>query len=225
MVRSPLAAVFDCDGLLVDSAACWEGAYARIASEHGRAFADVRLDRLLGASVAGAAALLADDLGAAVAAHELRAALGERFASQPPPALPGARELIAALAERIPLAVASNGPRELVTTVLEQLGVRASFAAVVSAEEVPRGKPEPDVYLEACRRLGVAPGDAVAFEDSPLGACAARAAGLVVVAVPSAPPPAPRLDADLTVPRLDDPRLLRFLDLSTAAPEVSAPAG
>jgi len=214
--KSPQAAVFDCDGLLVDSARCWERAYATIAAARGRALADVRLERLLGASVAGAAALVGEDLDAPVSEHELHAALAESFAAAPPEPLPGARELIDALAPRMPLGVASNGPRAIVLGVLEQLGVRQRFAAVVSAEETARDKPEPDVYLEACRRLGVAPGDAVAFEDSALGARAARRAGLFVVAVPSIP--GARFDADLTVPNLDSLALRALLGLDADEP-------
>lgn len=215
--KSPHAAVFDCDGLLVDSAHCWERAYAQVAADRGRSLDDVRLDRLLGASVARAAALVSEDLGEPVGAEELRAVLDERFAADPPEALPGVRELIAELAARMPLGVASNGPRDIVLGVLERLGVQEAFAAVVSAEETERDKPEPDVYLEACRQLAVAPSGAVAFEDSALGARAARSAGLVVVMVPSAPGPHP--DADLVVPRLDDAALAAFLGLEAVAGE------
>lgn len=217
VVKSPHAAVFDCDGLLVDSAHCWERAYAQVAAERGRSLDDVRLERLLGASVARAAALVSEDLGEPVAAQELHAVLDERFAADPPEALPGVRELIGELAARMPLGVASNGPRDIVLGVLEELGVREAFAAVVSAEETERDKPEPHVYLEACRQLAVAPAGAVAFEDSALGARAARRAGLVVVMVPSAPGPQP--DADLVVPRLDDPSLAAFLGLEAVAGE------
>lgn len=214
-VKNPHAAVFDCDGLLVSSAHCWEGAYARVAAARGRSLDEVRLERLLGASVPLAAALLSQDLGARVGVEELRAALGERFAAEPPEALPGACELVADLAAQMPLGVASNGPREIVLAVLDQLGLRDAFSEVVSAEEVARDKPEPDVYLEACRRLAVAPCDAVAFEDSALGARAARSAGLVVVLVPAVP--GLDVDADLTVPSLGDPRLRGFLGVDAVA--------
>jgi beta-phosphoglucomutase-like phosphatase (HAD superfamily) len=99
-----------------------------------------------------------------------------------------------------------------VRSVLDQLAVEHHFSAVVSAEEIDAHKPAPDVYVEACGRLGVAPSDAIAFEDSWIGARAARAAGLMVIAVPSAP--GMRIDADLTVGRLDDSLLLGFLGLA-----------
>lgn len=213
--RGPLGAVFDCDGLLVDSAHCWERAYAQIAAGRGRSLDDIRLGRLLGASVAGATRLVSEDLGEPVGDAELRAALEASFAADPPEALPGARELVADLAARVPLAVASNGPRDLVAGILDRLGMRDAFAAVVSAEETERDKPHPHVYLEACRRIGVAPRAAAAFEDSALGARAARRAGLFVVVVPSAPEA--RAEADLVVPSLADARLRAALALAPAA--------
>ncbi len=212
--RKPHAAVFDCDGLLVDSAHCWERAYAKVAARHGCSLDDIRLERLLGASVSRATSLVSQDLGEQVSAQELRAALDESFAAHPPEALPGARELVAELSSHMPLGVASNGPRDIVLAVLDQLGLRAAFSAIVTAEETERDKPDPDVYLEACRRLAVAPCDAVAFEDSALGARAARSAGLVVVIVPSAC--GLHVDADLTVPSLSDARLRALLGLDAA---------
>lgn len=217
----PRAGVFDCDGLLVDSASCWEGAYARVAERHGASLAEIDLDALAGASVAIAAASLSRALGISVAERSLRAALHETFAETSPIALPGAAELVAGLATRIPLAVATNGPRDIVVEVLRRVGLLASFRTVVSAEETAAHKPAPDVYLEACRRLEVAPHDAIAFEDSPLGARAARGAGLLVIAVPFGP--GARVEADLTVPRLDDRRLLRYLGVELADNQPAPP--
>jgi HAD superfamily hydrolase (TIGR01509 family) len=211
LARWPRAAVFDCDGLLVDSGACWEDAYAEVAGTRGRSLADVELSALAGASIGRAARQLTRDLGSVVDPQELHRVLRARFAAAPPPLLPGAGALVEGLAAHIPTAVASNAPLDVVVGVLERLGLRDRFRAVVSAEDAAADKPAPDVYLEACRRVGVCPSDAVAFEDSPVGARAARAAGLVVIAVPSTA--AMRMDADLTVGRLDDPRLLEYLGL------------
>jgi HAD superfamily hydrolase (TIGR01509 family) len=186
-----------------------------VATEHGRALADIDLTRLAGASVAGAAERLTIELDAPVDAEGLRRLLVRSFAASPPPPLPGAVELVRALAGRLPVGVASNAPAEIVEGVLADLGLRDAVRIVVSAELVGAAKPAPDVYLEACRRLAVAPSDAIAFEDSPPGAGAARAAGLFVVAVPSLA--GLELDADLTVGRLDDPRLLGYLRLETQA--------
>jgi HAD superfamily hydrolase (TIGR01509 family) len=211
----PQAAVFDCDGLLVDSAACWEHAYRRIADIYDGSLEDVDLDSLAGASVAIAAAALGRVFGVPVAEQTLRRALLESFSDVSPPALPGVQAIVAGLGERMPLAVASNAPLEIVIGVLERLGVLDAFEAVVSAEETAAHKPAPDVYLEACRRLDVCPSDAVAFEDSDLGARAARSAGMLVVGVSAATEL--RIDADLRVSRLDDVRLIRYLNLDGAA--------
>lgn len=210
----PRAAVFDCDGLLVDSAGCWERAYARLAQAHDRPLNGLDRTALAGASVAGAAAILGPHLGITVDERQLRRLLVESFAAAPPRAMAGARWLVTTLAARIPVGVASNAPLEIVDTILRQLELRALLGAVVSAEQTAAHKPAPDVYVEACRRLGVAPSDAIAFEDSPAGARAARAAGLVVVAVPSAPRLA--IDADLRVSRLDHPQLIAYLGLGAA---------
>jgi len=107
------------------------------------------------------------------------------------PVLPGAVETVEGLAQRWPLAVASSSNRPLIERVLELLGVAAAFSAIVSSEEVTRGKPAPDVYLEAASRLGVEAAACAAVEDSSNGLLSARAAGMRVVAIPSASyPPA-----------------------------------
>jgi HAD superfamily hydrolase (TIGR01509 family) len=108
------------------------------------------------------------------------------------PVIDGAREAVERMAARFPLGVASSSNRELIELVLELLGVSQLFAAFVSSEEVGRGKPAPDVYLEAARRLDVDPTNAAAVEDSHNGILAAKAAGMCVLAIPNAHfPPGP----------------------------------
>jgi HAD superfamily hydrolase (TIGR01509 family) len=111
------------------------------------------------------------------------------------PLLPGAVETVRALAERWPLGLASSSNRELIDLVLEESGLAPLFAATVSSEEVERGKPAPDVYLEAARRLDAPPEACVAVEDSAAGIRSAHAAGMRVIAVPNRdfPPPAEAL--------------------------------
>ena len=101
------------------------------------------------------------------------------------PLLDGAVEAVRSLAASYPLAVASSSNRPLIDAVLETAGIAECFAATVSSEEVPRGKPSPDVYLEAARRLGVPAADCAAVEDSANGIRAANAAGMVVIAYPN----------------------------------------
>lgn len=197
----PAAVVFDCDGLLVDSAPCWRRAYERVL---GRELGEEVLAGLNGASVAAAA----ETLG--VAADALDAALHEAFATGPLRERPGARQLLSRLDGRLPVAVASNAPRDLVAFALRRLGLDSYLPVIVSADGGP-GKPAPDVYLAACTRLGVAPHRAVALEDSPVGATAAQAAGLRLVYVPSAEPGPVR--ADVTAERLDDDAVISALGL------------
>jgi HAD superfamily hydrolase (TIGR01509 family) len=132
--------------------------------------------------------------------------------------MPGARELLAALRERgVPLGLATNSGREFATRALRSAGLHDVFDAIVSAQDVERPKPAPDVYLEAAARLGVAPADCVALEDSETGVAAARAAGMTVVGVPSFP----AIDlsaADLVADSLADARVWGLLGLERPVP-------
>ena len=125
------------------------------------------------------------------------------------PLLSGARAAVLALAQRWPLGLASSANREVIDLVLELAELEDSFAATVSSEEVPRGKPAPDVYLEAARRLGVAPTDCAAVEDSTNGLRAAAAAGMRIIALPNRafPPAEDALQlADVVIGSLDELR-------------------
>ena len=127
------------------------------------------------------------------------------------PLVPGAVEAVRSLHETgLPLAVASSSNRPLIDAVLDAAGIARFFSATVSSEEVERGKPAPDVYLEAARRLGVEPAACVAVEDSSNGIRAAHAAGMYVIAYPSRryPPAADALElATRVISSLDELRL------------------
>ena len=101
------------------------------------------------------------------------------------PLLPGAVEVVRALQRRWPLALASSANREIIDFALDAAGLAGDFRATVSSEEVERGKPAPDVYLEAARRLDVAADRCVAIEDSSNGMRSAAAAGMAVIAMPN----------------------------------------
>jgi HAD superfamily hydrolase (TIGR01509 family) len=101
------------------------------------------------------------------------------------PLLPGAVEAVRALQPRWPLGLASSSNRQIIDLVLDLAGLSDAFVATVSSEEVERGKPAPDVYLEAARHVGVRPDRCVAVEDSSNGLRAAAAARMTVIAVPS----------------------------------------
>ncbi|MGZ8768867.1 HAD family hydrolase, partial [Aeromicrobium sp.] len=113
---------------------------------------------------------------------ELLAAMRDRYPDAP--VRPGARALVRWLGGQMPIAIASNTDGDLVRIALAGAGLVDAFSAIVSAADVGRSKPNPDVYLAACRSLGVEPCDAVAFEDSPVGVRAAKAAGMTCIGVP-----------------------------------------
>jgi HAD superfamily hydrolase (TIGR01509 family) len=205
--QSPVAAVFDCDGLLIDSGDCWRLAYERVLAREGRTL-DVELLRSLnGASVSAAAAALRVD------PDVLQSELALAFKTVPLLARPGAHTLLARLQGRLALAVATNAPSELVAIALGRVGLSGYLPIVVDAERLPE-KPAPDVYLAACEALGVSPACAVALEDSPVGARAALAAGLRLIYIPSAEQEG--VSADVKARRLDDEVVFAALGVGAA---------
>jgi HAD superfamily hydrolase (TIGR01509 family) len=186
----PQAVIFDCDGLLVDSETAWTRAERVLYTRRGVTFTDHHKRELIGTAGTVAQATFERHLGllpgeGAALAEEMRELALLEIERQAPP-MPGATELVAALRDRgTPVGLASNSPVALVHAALRSAGFAGMFEVVVSAEHVAEGKPAPDVYLEACRRLGVDPARSVALEDSPTGVAAARSAGLFVVGVPS----------------------------------------
>ncbi len=186
------AVIFDCDGLLVDTESAWTRAERILYARRGVEFTLDHKRELLGTAGPVAQATVERHLGlrpgeGAAMEDEMRALVLAELALGTPP-MPGAGELVAALRTHgTPIGLASNSPHHLLRPSLHGAGFADAFAAVVSAQDVPAGKPAPDVYLEACRRLGADPARSVALEDSPTGAAAARAAGMFVIGVPSLP--------------------------------------
>ena len=183
------AVVFDMDGVLVESEHLWERMWAAFAAARGRTWTGEQTRQVQGMSspewsaflarfsAAGESAaeterLVVDDMIAALDAGEIGL-------------LPGARRMVTEVAERAPVALASSAPRRLIDAVLDRHALSEHFAATVSSAEVPRGKPSPDVYLEAARKLGAQPRHCVAVEDSSNGLRAAAEAGMTVVAIPN----------------------------------------
>lgn len=191
----PDAVVFDLDGVLVDSEERWDAARRAVVAAAGLPFPDAATRAMQGMSAPEWEAYLHDELGVPDPPAEIgRAVVAEMAAGYRAdlPLLPGAVEAVTALADAYPLAVASSANRELIELALELAGIADRFRVVVSSEEVARGKPAPDVYLEAARRLGVDPARCVAVEDSSNGLRSAAAAGMAVVAVPNAAYPPDR---------------------------------
>jgi HAD superfamily hydrolase (TIGR01509 family) len=202
------AVVFDLDGVLLDSEQLWDETREQLAKERGGRWHDGAQRDMMGMSSREWSRYMHETIGLPEPPEEINREVVERLAAayrERLPVIPGAREAVERLAARWPLGLASSSNRELIDLALELLGVRDLFKATVSSEEVAHGKPAPDVYLEAARRLGVDPAHAVAIEDSHNGILAAKAAGMRVIAIPNRPfPPDERAlkQADLV---LDSP--------------------
>lgn len=203
------AVVFDMDGVLIDSEERWDAARRAVVAAAGRPFPDAATTAMQGMSAPEWEAYLHDELGVDQPPAEIGRAVVATMAQgyrEALPLLPGATAAVQQLAAAYPLAIASSANRELIELVLELADLHEHFRAYVSSEEVARGKPAPDVYLEAARRLGVDPPRCAAVEDSSNGLRSAHAAGMAVVAVPNrAYPPDPDALAlaDLVVDRVD----------------------
>jgi len=182
------AVIFDLDGVLIDSEERWARAKEGLVRETGGHWKREASHDMLGMSSPEWSRYLHEELGVPLPPEEINDAVVARMLEDYRRALPlieGARDAVLRLATRWPLGLASSSNREVIDVVLEGSGLADAFAATVSSEEVAQGKPAPDVYLEAAGRLGVAPGDAAAVEDSTNGLLAARAARMAVVALPN----------------------------------------
>jgi HAD superfamily hydrolase (TIGR01509 family) len=204
------AVVFDLDGLLIETEEIWDEVREELARERGGRWSESAQRDMMGMSSKEWSRYMHDEVGLAESPEEINdlvvARMADRYRSKLP-LLPGAVEAVERLADRWPLGVASSSNRPLIDLVLELSGLAPLFRATVSSEEVARGKPAPDVYLEAARRLGVRPERAAAVEDSEAGIRSASAAGLRVVAVPnrSFPPGDEALElADVVLDSLAD---------------------
>ena len=181
------AVVFDMDGVLVDSEALWDAARKQVALEHGGRWSECAQRDMMGMGSREWARYMHEELGVRLEPERISeevVARMERLYRERLPLIDGAREAVDRLAQW-PLGLASSANRALIDLVLELAGLSELFAATVSSEEVPRGKPAPDVYLEAARRLGVAPRACAAVEDSHNGILSARAAGMRTIAIPN----------------------------------------
>jgi len=210
MTTSPgsiAAVVFDMDGVLTDTETVWDEVRRGLAAEDGVPWPDGATEAMMGMSTPEWADYLATTVGiSGDPAERTIEAMAARHRVHLP-TLPGAVEAVRRLAAVWPLGVASSSPRRLIDSSLETLGIAALIRVSVSTEEVAAGKPAPDGFLRACELLGVAPGNAVAIEDSSNGLRSASAAGMKVIAVPhEAFPPAPDALAlaDLVVGSLDE---------------------
>jgi HAD superfamily hydrolase (TIGR01509 family) len=204
------AVVFDLDGVLLQSEEVWDAVRERYVRERGGRYDDEVQRAMMGMSAPEWSRFLHEEAGVPDDMDEINSEVVRRMLEayrRELPLLPGAVETVRRIADAFPLALASSSNREVFEEVLELAGLAACFRATVSSEEVERGKPAPDVYLEAARRLGADPTRCAAVEDSHAGIRSAKSAGMRVVAIPNAayPPDAEALElADVVVGSLDE---------------------
>ncbi len=204
------AVVFDLDGVLLQSEEVWDAVRERYVREAGGRYDDEVQRAMMGMSAPEWSRYLHEEAGVWEDPEDINRHVVERMLEayrRELPLLPGAVEAVRRTAESFPLGLASSSNREVFEAVLDLAGIADCFSATVSSEEVPRGKPAPDVYLEAARRLGVEPERCAAVEDSHAGIRSAKSAGMRVVSIPNAsyPPDDEALElADAVVGSLDE---------------------
>jgi HAD superfamily hydrolase (TIGR01509 family) len=211
------AIVFDLDGVIVDSEIWWDEARRDFAAARGRNWTEEDRVAVMGANSRQWSRTMRRRLGIDDAEGLIERAIVDavvaRYRREGAPRIDGAVEAVRRIAARWPVAVASSAHPEVIEAALGATGLDGVFRIVVSSDEVESGKPEPDVYLEAARRLGLPPERCLVVEDSYNGVRAGRAAGMRVVLVPNATiPPAPgtRELAHAVVDRLGDLDPSRF---------------
>jgi len=182
------AVIFDLDGVLVDTEHVWDDARKELARERGRPWPEDASRAMMGMSSLEWSRYMHEVVGLPEPPEEISAEVVRRLQDiyrRELPLFDGAVSAVERLAKHWPLGLASSSNRELIDLVLELSSLAEYFKATVSSEEIPRGKPAPDVYLEAARRLGVAPNRCAAVEDSENGIRSAKAAGMRVLAIPN----------------------------------------
>ena len=178
--------VFDLDGVLLDSEHLWEQSWTEFAASASYRWTAADTGACQGMSTPEWSAYLSDRTRrpAGDCADGVVDRMAGHYRAGHVELLPGALALVTETAARVPVAMASSAPRRIIDTVLDTMGLRGAFSATVSSEEVPRGKPSPDVYATAAQRLGLQPARSFAVEDTSNGIRAAAAAGLGVIAMP-----------------------------------------
>jgi HAD superfamily hydrolase (TIGR01549 family) len=206
------AVLFDLDGVLTDSEPWWDAVRVEFARAHDRPWTLEDQHAVMGANSPEWAEIMRsrlrlEHLDADRIQQEVVDGVVERYRTLPSPVIAGAPDEVRRIAARRPVAIASSSHRRVIEAAVDALGLHDVFGAIVSSDEVERGKPAPDVYLLAATRLGVPADRCLVVEDSLNGVTAGKAAGAFVVLVPNpSVPPAgdARVRADLVLERLAD---------------------
>jgi HAD superfamily hydrolase (TIGR01509 family) len=182
------AVVFDLDGVLIDSEICWQRAREAFAADHGRIWTEALQHQAMGTSTDHWLGLMqrhtAPETDVASIYDDVLARMRAEYTRRLP-LREGAVATVRTLAHDHPIALASGAPTPLIDHAMDASGLGELMRVIVYGDTIARGKPAPDIYLEAVRRLGVAPDEAVGVEDSPNGLAALNAAGLWAVAAPA----------------------------------------
>lgn len=206
----PSGVVFDCDGLILDTESVWEGVQHSIMARHGVTPSPEIEQELMGTTLEQAVEILARLTGQNYEPllDTTRTEFSEAIEGELT-FMPGAKEFVELVASKVPIACASNSWHSALESKLTRAGLIHLFDNLQSADTVAKGKPAPDMYAQAARELGFEPHECLAFEDSPLGARAAKSAGLTLIGVPSSPTPID--SADVTVTSLEDSSLVAWV--------------
>ena len=182
------AIIFDMDGLMIDSEKVYWDVGRQIAREFGKQVSDQTLGKMMGRSPIQSVEIYAADLGLSQSPRELlemREARVKGLLEKGVEPMPGLFEVLEEFKPRYKLGIATSAPMYLLEIVLRTLNLRRYFDALQTSDDVTHGKPDPEIYLKAMRKLGVPPGECVVLEDSSNGARAGKRAGAYTIAVPS----------------------------------------
>ena len=188
------AVIFDMDGVLVDSEVYWDKSRVDFARDRGKVWTDEFQRLAMGRSTVGWAQVMRDNLQLEESIDEIIAEMKARVIAHYEdrmPTRPGALESVANLKAHFRVGLASGSPTEIIKAVMRITGLDQVFEVMVYGDEIPRGKPAPDIYLEAMKQLGVAPQVTVGIEDSANGLRSLKAAGMLAIAAPSPDYPLP----------------------------------
>ena len=213
LMNESQAVVFDMDGVIVDSGEVWQRIISELFIDYGFSLSDLSRDAFAGGDNSWQwASYLRQTVGIPLGEQQIIdrviASLLTTFEKNIS-LLQGARETIACLADCYPVALASSSPRPVIAFILERTGLLRHFTTWISSDDVSRGKPMPDVYLEACYQLNMRPECCVAVEDSRAGIRAAKAARMKVIAIPQPLLPLDQDTLDLADKTLDSISCLR----------------